>query len=122
MIKALTYQHKKHPRRAKLKTELEYFRNNRARMRYAEHLSHNLPIGSGVIEAACKTLVTQRTKCSGMRWRHPGGQGILTLRSLIQSGWFDNGWKLLATTYCGKVTEIPANNVISFPVRTDNME
>ena len=71
VIKALAYQHKHHPRRAKLKTELEYFRNNRARMRYAEHLSHNLPIGSGVIEAACKTLVTQRMKCSGMRWRHP---------------------------------------------------
>ena len=121
-IKALAYQQKQHPKRAKLKTELEYFRNNRARMRYAEHLSHNLPIGSGVIEAACKTLVTQRMKCSGMRWRHPGGQGILTLRSLIQSDWFDNGWKLLAMTYCGKVTEIPANNVVPFPVRTNNME
>ena len=122
VIKALAYQHKHHPRRAKLKTELEYFRNNRSRMRYAEHLSHNLPIGSGVIEAACKTLVTQRMKCSSMRWRHPGGQGILTLRSLIQSGWFDNGWKLLATTYYGKVTEVSKDNVIPFPVRPDDME
>ena len=74
VIKALAYLHKKHPRRSKLKTELEYFRNNRQRMRYAEHLANNLPIGSGVVEAACKTLVTQRMKCSGMRWRRPGGQ------------------------------------------------
>ena len=69
VIKALAYQYKQHPRRSKLQTELEYFRNNRSRMRYAEHLAENLPIGSGVVEAACKTLVTQRMKCSGMRWR-----------------------------------------------------
>ena len=86
-------------------------------MRYAEQLANNLPIGSGVVEAACKTLVTQRMKCSGMRWRRPGGQGVLTLRSLIQSGWFENGWKLLAATYCGKVTEATTNNVIPFPIK-----
>ncbi len=122
VIKALAYQHKQHPRRSKLKTELEYFRNNRARMNYAEHLSHNLPIGSGVIEAACKTLVTQRMKCSGMRWRHPGGQGVLTLRSLIQSGLFDNGWKLLAVTYCAKVTDVGSKNIIPFPGQENNIE
>ncbi len=115
IIKALAYQHKKHPRRSKLKTELEYFRKNRQRMRYAEHLSNNLPIGSGVVEAACKTLVTQRMKCSGMRWRNPGGQGILTLRSLVQSHWFENGWKLFAATYCEKVTKAATSNVIPFP-------
>ena len=122
VIKALAYQHHQHPRRSKLKTELENFRNNRLRMKYAEHLSNNLPIGSGVIEAACKTLVTQRMKCSGMRWRHPGGQGVLTLRSLIQSGWYDNGWKLLAVTYCGKVTEPKVNNVLPFPVPRGNLD
>lgn len=115
VIKALAYQHNKHPRRSKLKTELEYFRKNRQRMRYAEHLSSNLPIGSGVVEAACKTLVTQRMKCSGMRWRNPGGQGVLTLRSLIQSHWFENGWKLFAATYCGKVSQAGTSNVIPFP-------
>lgn len=122
VIKALAYQHRQHPRRSKLKTELEYFRSNRQRMKYAEHLSRNLPIGSGVIEAACKTLVTQRMKCSGMRWRHPGGQGILTLRSLIQSGWYDNGWKLLAVTYCAKIVEPEATNVIPFPVLNENLD
>ncbi|USE38764.1 hypothetical protein [Endozoicomonas sp. SCSIO W0465] len=82
-------------------------------MNYAEHLSRNLPIGSGVIEASCKTLVTQRMKCSGMRWRCPGGQGILTLRSLIQSGWFDCGWMLLSVTYRAKVNMV-SDNVIPF--------
>ena len=114
VIKALAYQHSQHPRRTKLKTELEYFRHNRSRMNYAELLSHNLPIGSGVVEAACKTLVTQRMKCSGMRWRHCGGQGILTFRSLIQGGWFDNGWKLLSVKYRARVDRV-SNNVIEFP-------
>jgi hypothetical protein len=42
-------------------------------MRYAELRAHNLPIGSGVVEAAWKTLVSQRLKRSGMRWRTEGG-------------------------------------------------
>ena len=46
---------------------LQYFRSNRARMRYAKAASENLPIGSGFVEAACTTLVTQRLKLSGMR-------------------------------------------------------
>ena len=74
VIRALDYLKKKHPRRAKLATELNYFRNNRHRMHYAAARAKHLPIGSGVTEAACKTLVTQRLKCSGMRWKTEGGQ------------------------------------------------
>ena len=59
-------------------------------------------------------LVAQRMKCSGMRWRNPGGQGILTLRSLIQSDWFDNGWRLLSFTYRAWISD-PYDNVIPFP-------
>ncbi len=81
VIKALAYQRKKHLRPSTLKTAREYCRKNRQRMRYAKHLSNQFPIGSGVTEAACKTLVTQRMKSSGMRWRNPDGQGVLTLRS-----------------------------------------
>ena len=51
-------------------------------MRYATFARGNMPIGSGIVEAACKTLVTQRLKRSGMRWRHIVGQAILTLRAL----------------------------------------
>lgn len=53
-------------------------------MDYADDQVRALPIGSGVVEAACKTLVTQRWKRSGMRWRD-GQQAILTIRSLQQS-------------------------------------
>jgi len=52
-------------------------------MDYSTHITEKLPIGSGVIEAACKTLVKQRLCGSGMRWK--GAKTILSLRSLIQS-------------------------------------
>ena len=79
-------------------------------MQYAAAKAHNLPIGSGVVEAACKTLATQRLKRSGMRWRHPGGQAILTFRALAQSDRFDAAWSLLSSTY-RKTVELPENVV-----------
>jgi hypothetical protein len=76
---------KKHKRRRKLlNAELTYFKNQRDRMDYADSQARGLPIGSGVVEAACKTLATQRLKRSGMRWRD-GKQAMLTIRSLQQS-------------------------------------
>ena len=85
VIRALCHLRDAHPRKKKLSTELAYFRRYRHRMRYAKARAQNLPIGSGVVEAACKTLATERMKRSGMRWRHTGGQAILTLRALHQS-------------------------------------
>jgi len=113
VIRALVYLRNKHPRRKRIGQVLGYFRRNRHRMRYAELAAANLPIGSGVVEAACKTLVTQRMKRSGMRWRHEGGQAILTLRALVQSERFDRGWQLLAETYRADV-KLP-DNVVRFP-------
>ena len=81
--------------RERLATELTYFRNQRARMAYAHYQRKGLPMGSGVVEAACKTLVTQRLKRSGMRWERAGGQAILTLRSVIQSERWERGWALV---------------------------
>ena len=49
-------------------------------------------IGSGVVEAANKVLVTQRMKRSGMRWRITSGQAVLTFRTLQKSGVFDRAW------------------------------
>jgi hypothetical protein len=63
-------------KRDQLEKELTYFRNQRSRMHYAQYLRDGLPIGSGVVEAACKTLVTHRLKRSGMRWEIAGGQAI----------------------------------------------
>ena len=99
VIRALVYLRKHHPRRKAIATELGYFRGHRHRMRYAQMTARDLPIGSGIVEAACKTLVTQRMKRSGMRWRHEGGQAILTFRSLIQSGRFNAAWGLVSQTY-----------------------
>jgi hypothetical protein len=101
VIRALKYQRgrARGTRRQRLEAELTYFRNQRPHMDYAEYVRQDLPIASGVIEAACKTLVTQRLKRSGMAWRQPGGQGILTLRSLIQSNRWYAAWALLSADF-----------------------
>jgi hypothetical protein len=114
VIRALVHLRDQHPRSKKIATELKYFRRNRRRMCYAERAAKNLPIGSGVVEAACKTL-SSRHKRSGMRWRHQGGQAIFTLRSLVQSDRFDLAWRLLAASYKRQV-EAP-NNVIVLNAR-----
>ena len=113
VIRALDYQRKKFPRTTRIGEVLRYFRRNRHRMRYAQTHDRHLPIGSGIVEAACKTLVTQRLKRSAMRWRHAGGQAILTLRALLQSSRFDQAWDLLSKTYRQDV--IVADNVVAFP-------
>ena len=104
VIRALRYLRAKHPRRKRIKEVLGYFCRNRKRMDYAGAAQRGLPIGSGVVEAACKTLVTERMKRSGMRWRHDGGQAILTLRGWAQSGRFATAWSLLSATYRREVT------------------
>jgi len=86
-------------KRTRLNSELTYFRNQRHRMDYAECLRQGFPIASGVMEASCKTLVTQRLKHSGMAWTMPGGQAILTLRSLIQSDRWKPAWELLRADF-----------------------
>jgi hypothetical protein len=78
--------------------ERKYFENQRERMDYAAYVARGLPIGSGVVEAACKTLATQRMKRSGMSWGE-GKQAILTVRSLQQSGRWERGWRLAAASF-----------------------
>lgn len=113
-INALRYRSQCASRqRKRIATELGYFRRNRSRMRYWEYQAEGYPIGSGVVEAACKTLVTQRMKNSGMQWGHDGGQAILTLRSLVQSDRWEMSWKMLAESFRSKVVIRPsAANVI----------
>ena len=110
--KTMKKRKKNEPDNEKLATELNYLRNNRHRMGYAQAIEANYPIGSGVTEATCKTLVTQRMKCAGMRWDINGGQGVLTARSLIQSEQFDKGWEILSGNYIKKIT-LP-KNVVAF--------
>ncbi len=59
-------------------------------MDYHGYRNLHLPIGSGVTEAACKTVFTQRFKLSGMRWKNEVGQAVLVLRVLLLSGIWDD--------------------------------
>lgn len=99
VIDALCRLRSRYPRRKVLHQAVSYCRVHRHRMGYAALRAQHLPIGSGVVEAACKTLVAQRLKRSGMRWREAGGQAILTLRALCQSDRFDRAWPLLTAIY-----------------------
>jgi hypothetical protein len=104
VIGALCRLRMRYPRRQAIHKALAYFREHRQRMRYGDLRAQNLPIGSGVVEAACKTLVSQRLKRSGMRWRTAGGQAILTFRALCQSERFERAWPLLNAMYKRSVT------------------
>jgi hypothetical protein len=74
-------------RRAKsFRTAYAYLRRNGKWMRYWRYQGVGLPIGSGVTEAGCKTVFTQRLKQSGMRWEVAGGQVVVTLRVVLLSG------------------------------------
>ena len=98
IVRALRHLASKHPRRKAIARELAFFRKNRQRMRYAAFQNRKLPIGSGVVEAANKVLVTQRLKCSGMRWKLDGtGQYVLSVRTLWKSHRFEAAWSEIMT-------------------------
>ena len=64
---------------------LLYFTNNKGRMRYATFKDQGYHIGSGLVESACKAVVGQRLKQSGMRWSEAGAESVLNLRTLLLS-------------------------------------
>jgi hypothetical protein len=78
---------KKKEKLKSLASTITYFKNNidKSRMDYAQHVKAKHPIGSGVTEAACKTIVKQRLGQSGMRWKDKGARAILSLRTLVKS-------------------------------------
>ncbi len=65
---------------------IQYFQNNRQYMHYDEYLKQGYPIGSGVVEGACRHWVKDRMELTGMRWRVPGAQAILKLRAVMLNG------------------------------------
>ncbi len=77
----------------KLRTEAEYFRRNARRMRYPKFRRQHLFVGTGVIEAGCKTLIGSRCKQSGMFWTVRGANAILALRCCQFNGEFENYWE-----------------------------
>ncbi|MGH6796324.1 MAG: hypothetical protein ACREDH_14280 [Methylocella sp.] len=62
-----------------------YLRKRTKWMRYHDYKKRHIPLGSGITEAACKTVYTQRLKLSGMRWKRAGAQQILNLRTVLLS-------------------------------------
>lgn len=72
-----------------------YIQQRTRYLRYHDYASQHIPLGSGVTEAACKTIFTQRLKLSGMRWSHAGAKAILGLRAILLS----KTWSATFETY-----------------------
>jgi hypothetical protein len=77
----------------KIRTEAGYFERNAERMRYPEFRRQHLFVGSGVIEAGCKTVIGSRLKRSGMFWTVRGANAILALRCCHLNGRFEDYWE-----------------------------
>jgi hypothetical protein len=77
----------------KIHTEADYFERNAERMRYPKFRRQHLFIGSGVIEAGCKTVIGSRLKQSGMFWTVRGANAILALRCSHLNGRFEDYWE-----------------------------
>lgn len=73
--------------------EIAYLTKNKSRMRYAFFRSQGLFVGSGVVEAGCKTIIGYRMKQSGMEWSVRGANAIISLRCLTLSGRFEDYWE-----------------------------
>ena len=71
---------------------LQYFGDNVERMRYPEFSALGLPVGSGMVEGACKMVVQARAKGAGMRWRALGVQAVASLRAVHRSGQWARFW------------------------------
>jgi len=94
LLNSISYLQKKQKMSKSIEKEIEreknYFQKNRSKMNYYWFKNRGLPIGSGVVEAACKSVVKQRMCRSGMIWSIEGGNKILYLRSIVKS----NNWDL----------------------------
>jgi hypothetical protein len=69
-----------------------YFQNNRHRMAYSDYLAKGLPIGTGVVESTCKTLINRRMEGSGMLWSLDGAEAVLKLRGVFLDELWDDFW------------------------------
>ena len=77
--------------------ETRYFQKHSHRMQYRTLNENGYPIGSGVIESACKHVVAERCKLAGMRWKKEGLNAILFWRCLLKNNAFDTYWHNQAT-------------------------
>src|ERR1019366_1322636 len=94
LVVALRSLHSTHPEvREKIRTDSDYFERNAERMRYPEFRRQHLFVGSGVIEAGCKTVIGSRLKQSGMFWTVRGANAIIALRCCHLNNRFEDYWE-----------------------------
>jgi hypothetical protein len=94
LVVAIRSIHSTNPEVAeKIRIEADYFETNAERMRYPKFRRLHLFVGSGVIEAGCKTVIGSRLKQSGMFWTVRGANAILALRCCHLNGRFENYWE-----------------------------
>ena len=92
-MKAFLMRKIKEDKKVIIQSSITYFTNHLHQMNYCKYLQNNWPIGSGVIEAACKVIVKQRLCNSGMKWTDNGARTVLALRCFNKSdGMWEQFW------------------------------
>lgn len=102
-------------KQADFRRAYRYLRDRSRHMQYAKFKRLRLPIGSGVTEAACKTVFTERLKLSGMIWSKPGAQVILDLRVILLSGIWDDVYAATLKQYTRPTLVAPAQFTLPTP-------
>ena len=92
MRRSATWRGLSEDKRAALDKCADYLLKNGDRLRYDKALKRGMPIGTGVVEGACRHLVKQRMECSGARWSLQGAEAVLQLRALHMSGDWEEYW------------------------------
>jgi hypothetical protein len=95
------------PQSEAVEKQLGYFVNNVARMQYGSFRRQGFFIGSGVVEAGCKTIIGSRCKQSGMFWGEPGAENILALRCIHASRRLDQFWKERLNNHVARNDSLP---------------
>ena len=95
------------PQAEAVEKELGYFVRNVARMQYGSFRANGYFIGSGVVEAGCKTVIGGRCKQSGMFWSKPGAENILAFRCIHSSRRLDEFWKHRLNAHAARNDTLP---------------
>lgn len=102
IIKTARQRSQNQPCQAAVEKALHYFEHNVQRMQYGTFRKLGYFIGSGVVEAGCKTVIGSRCKQSGMFWSRPGAGNILALRCIRASRQWENFWKHRANEHAAR--------------------
>lgn len=86
------------PSSPEVQQTLDYFNNNRNRMRYSDFRAQGLCVSTGVLEGGCKSVIAARLKRGGMHWTRNGANAVIALRCAIQSNRFDDFWERRAAS------------------------